>query len=80
MSARVDEAIIPKIGSLAKQMGATKKAIIQEAILLYGEKVQTGEENVFERTLGAWSRKEPPRRTAAKARTAFRKSMERHAR
>jgi len=80
LSARVDEATINKIGSLAKQIGTTKKAVIEEAVRLYGEKVQSGEADVFERTLGAWARKEPPQRTVAKARKAFRGSMARRSR
>jgi hypothetical protein len=80
LSARVDEAVIRQIGTLAKQMGTTKKAVIEEAVRLYDEKARSGEADVFERTLGAWSRKESPQRTVAKARTAFRKSMRRHPR
>jgi hypothetical protein len=78
LSARVDEAVIHKIGALARQMGTTKKAVIEEAVRWYGEKVQSGEADVFERTLGAWSRKESPQQTVAKARRAFRGSMGRH--
>ena len=80
LSARVDESVLHKIGALARQMGTTKKAVIEEAVRLYGEKVQSGEADVFEQTLGAWSRKEPPQRTVAKARQAFRGSMGRHER
>jgi antitoxin component of RelBE/YafQ-DinJ toxin-antitoxin module len=75
LSARVDESVIRKIDALAKQMGATKKAVIEEAVRLYSEQVQSQEVDVFERTLGAWSRKEPPQQTVAKARRAFRGSM-----
>jgi predicted transcriptional regulator len=78
LSARVDESVVHKIGALAKQMGTTKKAVIEEAVRLYGEKVQSGEVDVFEQTLGAWSRKEAPQQTVAKARQAFRGSMGRH--
>ncbi len=80
LSARVDESVIRQIGSLADELGTTKKAVIEEAVRLYGEKVRSGEADVFERTLGAWSLKETPERTVAKARKAFRKSMGRHAR
>ena len=78
LSARVDESVIHEIGALATQMGTTKKAIIEEAVHLYGEKVRSGEVDVFERTLGAWSRKESPHRTVAQVRRAFRGSMGRH--
>ncbi|MCL5278799.1 MAG: ribbon-helix-helix protein, CopG family [Planctomycetes bacterium] len=80
LSARVDESVIHKIGALARQMGTTKKAVIEEAVHLYDEKVQSGEADVFERTLGAWARKEAPPRTVAKVRRAFRGSMGRRRR
>jgi hypothetical protein len=80
LSARVDESVTHKIGALARQMGTTKKAVIEEAIRLYDEKVRSGEADVFERTLGAWSRKEPPQRTVVKVRRAFRGAMGRHQR
>ncbi|MBN1359824.1 MAG: ribbon-helix-helix protein, CopG family [Sedimentisphaerales bacterium] len=75
LSARVDEAIIQKIASLARQMGTTKKKVIEEAVRSYAEKVKSGETDVLELTLGAWSRKESPQQTVAKARKAFRRSM-----
>ena len=78
LSARVDESIIRRIGTLAKQMRTTKKAVIEGAVRLYAEKIKSGEADVFELTLGAWSRKERPSQTVAKARKAFRGSMERH--
>lgn len=76
----MDESTIRKIGALARQTGTTKKAVIEEAVRLYGEKVQSEEGDVFERTLGAWSRREGPQRTVAKARRAFRGAMRRHTR
>jgi hypothetical protein len=80
LSARVDESVIHKIGALAKQMGTTKKAVIEEAVCLYNEKVRSGEADVFDQTLGAWSRKESPQQTVAQVRRAFRGSMGRHQR
>ena len=78
LSARVDEAVIRKIDALAKQMGTSKKAVIEEAVRQYGERVQLGEADVFERTLGAWSRRESPQRTVSKVRRAFRGPMGRY--
>lgn len=78
LSARVDESILQRIGVLAKQMGTTKKRVIEEAICLYAEKVRSGEADAFDATLGAWSRRESPTQTVAKARKAFRQSMGRH--
>ena len=80
LSARVDESIIRRIGVLARQIGTTKKAVIEEAVRVYAEKVQSGEADVFDQTLGAWSRKESPDQTVAKVRKAFRGAMGRHRR
>jgi hypothetical protein len=41
------------------------------------DKILSARVDVFERTLGAWSRKEAPQRTVAKVRRAFRGSMRR---
>lgn len=79
LSARVDEAIIKRIGLLARRLGTTKKAIIERAILALQEKVEAEQKiDVLEQTLGAWERDEPARETLARAREAFRRSMERH--
>jgi predicted transcriptional regulator len=75
LSARVDEAVIRKIDALAKQMGTSKKAVIEEAVQQYGERAQMGEADMFERTLGAWSRQESRPRTVSKVRRAFRGLM-----
>jgi predicted transcriptional regulator len=75
LSARVDEAVIRKIDALAKQMGTSKKAVIEEAVHQYGERAQVGEADMFERTLRAWSRQESRPRAVSKVRRAFRGLM-----
>ena len=78
-SARVDESVTRQIGTLARQLGTTKKAIIEGAIRMYAEQIE--EENnfdVLEQTLGAWCRSESPDKTVQKARKAFRSSMHRY--
>ena len=44
MSTRVDEAVARQIDVLAGQLGATKKAIIEEAIRHYVKKVEVNQE------------------------------------
>jgi hypothetical protein len=48
--------------------------------LVYGEKVRSGEADVFEQPLGAWPRQELPERVVAKTGRAFRGSIKRHKR
>ena len=77
-SARVDEAVIRRIGGLARQLKTTKKAVVERAVRMLAEVVE--EENgldVLEQTLGAWQRKESPAKTVERARKAFRRSMTR---
>ncbi|WP_446008463.1 ribbon-helix-helix protein, CopG family [Candidatus Electrothrix sp.] len=78
-SARVDEAVIRQIDLLTRELKTSKKAIIESAIRLYSE--QSGlrkKVDVFEQTCGSWNRSESPEETVNQARSAFRKSMERH--
>ena len=74
-SARVDEAIIQRIGLLARQLQTSKKAVIEHAILAYAEKVAKEQNfDVLEHTFGAWERDDTPQETVDKARNAFRES------
>ena len=81
LSARVDESIISRIGSLARQLHTTKKKIIESAIQMYASKIE--EENnldVLDQTFGAWDREESAQQTVNNVRKAFRDSMLRHQR
>jgi predicted transcriptional regulator len=79
LSARVDEAVLRKLGLLAARLKTTKKAIIEEAILAFEEKAAIESEvDALKQTLGAWKRDESPVQTVEMSRKAFRKSMERH--
>ena len=77
-STRVNEAVIQRIGLLAKQLHTSKKTVIERAIAAYSEKIEK-EVNieVLEETFGAWKREEPPEETIEKAKTAFRESLQR---
>lgn len=81
ISARVDESAIDKIGSLAHRLHTSKRKIIERAIEMYAAKIDEEQGfDVFERTCGAWARKESAKQLAGAARKAFRDSMRRHPR
>ena len=76
-STRVDESIIHRIRSLAHRLHTSNKKIVENAIEMYAARIDSEEDSdVFEQTCGAWRRKESAARIVAKARTAFRNSME----
>ena len=80
-STRVDEAVIHRIGSLARRLRTSKKRVIEKAVETYAAQVEREQKSdVFEETCGAWHRKETPQQTVERARAAFRRSMERHQR
>ena len=79
LSARVDEAVLQRIGLLAEQLKTTKKAVIEGAIRLCAEKLEgEGADDVLDATFGCWHREEAPEETVEQAREAFRASMGRH--
>ncbi len=41
MSTRMDEAVIRHIGMLAKRLGTSKKAVLENAVRYYAEKIET---------------------------------------
>ena len=78
-SARVDESVIRRIGSLARRLRTSKKKIIESAVEAYAAQVDQEEKSdVFEQTSGAWRRKKSADRIVDEARQTFRKSMKRH--
>lgn len=78
LSARVDESVVSRIGSLARRLHTSKKKIIESAIETYADHVDKEQGfDVFEHTCGAWQRKESARDTVVKVRRAFRDSMQR---
>lgn len=78
-STRVDEAIIQRIGLLAKRLNTSKKAIIEQAITAYSEKMEEEHNiDVLEQTFGAWKREETLEETIDQTKTVFRESIQRH--
>ena len=79
LSARVDETVLNKISFLAQRLHLTKKKVIEGAVQLYAQRMESaGDMNVFAQTSGAWKRKETIEQTVTQTKSAFRKSMERH--
>jgi len=79
LSARVDESVVNRIGSLARRLHTSKKKIIESAIEIYAAEVDKEQDfDVFEPTCGAWQRRGSPGQTVVKVRKAFRDSMKRH--
>lgn len=79
LSARLDESAITQIGTLARSLRTSKKAVIERAIELYAAHVSQAQQvDVFEQTCGAWTREESAKETVEAARKAFRDSMHRN--
>jgi len=69
LSARVDESVIHRIGSLARRLQTSKKRIIEDAIQFYTDKIDREENfDIFEQTSGAWRRNEPAGQVVEEAR------------
>lgn len=61
MSTRVDESVSFLLDHLAKKLNTSKKNIVESAIRMYSENVNTQKEiNIFKDTCGAWKRDEAP--------------------
>lgn len=79
LSARVDEAVVNSIGSLARRLRTSKKKILERAVETYAARINQEEAfDVFEQTCGAWSRRESAEQLVKSARKAFRDAMRRH--
>jgi predicted DNA-binding protein len=81
MSTRMDEAVIQHIGILAKKLGTSKKAILENAVRQYAEKIEAELKfDILAHTLGSWQRDEPPTETVRSVKDAMRQSQERYRR
>lgn len=81
MSTRIDEAVIRRIGLMAKKLGTSKKSVIENAVRHYAKKVELEHKfDVFTDTLGCWQRDETAAKTVERIKTAMRRSQERYKR
>ena len=81
MSTRIDEAVIQSIGQLAKMLGTSKKAVLENAVRYYAEKIEAEQGfDVLTHTLGSWQRDETTAETVQAIKDTMRKSQERYKR
>ena len=81
MSTRIDEAVIRRIGLLAKRLGTSKKAVLENAVRYYAEKIEAEQGfDVLTHTLGSWQRDETAAETVQTIKDTMRKSQERYKR
>ena len=81
MSTRIDEAVIRHIGMLAKKLGTSKKAILENAVRYYAEKIEAEQGvDVLTHTFGSWQRDESAAETVRAIKETMRKSQERYKR
>ena len=78
MSTRIDEAVIRHIGMLAKKLGTSKKAVLENAVRCYVEKIETEQGfDVLTDTFGSWQRDKSAAETLQTIKDNMRKSQER---
>lgn len=81
MSTRMDEAVIRYIGMLAKRLGTSKKAVLENAVRYYAEKIESEQGfDVLTQTFGSWQRDESAAETVRTIKETMRKSQERYKR
>jgi len=81
MSTRIDEAVIRHIGMLAKRLGTSKKAVLENAVRHYVEKIEAEQGfDVLTHTFGSWQRDKSAAETVRTIKETMRKSQERNKR
>lgn len=81
VSTRMDEAVIQHIGMLAKKLGTSKKAVLENAVRLYSEKIEAEQGvDILSHTFGSWQRDESSSESVKRIKDAMRKSQERRKR
>ncbi len=81
MSTRMDEAVIQRIGMLARKLGTSKKAILENAVHHYADKIEAEQDvDIMTHTFGSWKRDESTVETVNAIKGAMRKSQERYKR
>lgn len=81
MSTRMDEDVFQHIGMLAKKLGTSKKAVLENAIRCYTEKIGAEQElDILSHTFGSWERNESTAKTVKSIKDAVRNSQERYKR
>lgn len=79
MSTRMDEAVIQRVGLLAKKLGTSKKAVLENAVRYYAEKIEAEKGfDVLTHTFGSWQRDKSAVETVQTIKDTMRKSQERY--
>jgi hypothetical protein len=77
----MDEAVIRHIGMLAERLGTSKKAVLENAVRYYAEKIEAEQGiDVLTHTFGSWQRDQSASETLAAIKAAMRKTQERYKR
>ena len=80
-STRMDEGVARHIGMLAKRLGTSKKAVLENAVRCYAEKIEAEQGfDVLAHTFGCWQRDESAAETVKTVKAAMRQSQERYRR
>lgn len=78
MSTRMDEAVIRHIDMLATKLGTSKKAVLENAVRHYVEKIAAEQGfDVLTDTFGCWQRDKSAAETVQAIKDTMRKSQER---
>ena len=78
MSARMDEAVIRYISMLAKKLGTSKKAVLEDAVRHYVKKIEAEQGfDVLTYTFGSWQRDKSAAETMRTIKDTTRRSQER---
>ena len=81
MSTRIDEAVIRLIDMLAKRFGTSKKAVLENAVRYYVEKIEAEQGfDVLTHTFGSWQRDKSAAKTVHTIKETMRKSQGRYKR
>ncbi len=81
MSTRMDEAVIRNIGMLARKLGTSKKAVIENAVRYYVEKIEAEQGfDVLTHTFGSWQSDKSAAEIVHTIKDTMRKSQERYKR
>jgi len=80
LSARVDEGVVALLEALARKLGRSKKAVLEDAVRCLAQRTEGGAGlDVLEETFGAWQRTESAAAVVRRVRGAFRGSLGRRA-
>ena len=78
LSARLDQTVVDELARLSRQLGISKKQLLEEAIRLRAKRTATSTNDVWSETCGLWRRHEAPPKTVRRVRRVFETAMQRH--